>query len=65
LPRKKMKQIEKSTIEAMQQAVEILMIFHHMDEENMDDGIVGLRDTINFLVQEIEKYDPIVQKLMK
>ena len=60
-----MKQIEKSTIEAMQQAVEILMIFHHMDEENMDDGIVGLRDTINFLVQEIEKYDPIVQKLMK
>ena len=65
MPRKKMKQIEKSTIEAMQQAVEILMIFHHMDEENMDDGIVGLRDTINFLVQEIEKYDPIVQKLMK
>jgi hypothetical protein len=60
-----MKQIEKSTIEAMQQAVEILMIFHHMDEENMDDGIVGLRDTINFLIQEIEKYDPIVQKLMK
>jgi hypothetical protein len=60
-----MKQIEKSTIEAMQQAVEILMIFHHMDEENMDDGIVGLRDTINFLVQEIERYDPIVQKLMK
>lgn len=60
-----MKQIEKSTIEAMQQAVEMLMLFSYMDEDNMDDGIVGLKDTINFLVQEIEKYDPLVEKLMK
>lgn len=60
-----MKQIEKSTIEAMQQAVEMLMLFSYMDEDNMDDGIVGLKDTINFLVQEIERYDPIVEKLMK
>ena len=60
-----MKQIEKSTIEAMQQAVEMLMLFAYMDEDNMDDGIVGLKDTINFLVQEIERYDPIVEKLMK
>lgn len=65
MPRKKMKQIEKSTIEAMQQAVEMLMLFAYMDEDNMDDGIVGLKDTINFLVQEIERYDPIVEKLMK
>lgn len=60
-----MKQIEKSTIEAMQQAVEMLMLFSYMDEDNMDDGIVGLKDTINFLVQEIERYDPLVEKLMK
>ena len=60
-----MKQIEKSTIEAMQQAVEMLMLFAYMDEDNMDDGIVGLKDTINFLVQEIERYDPLVEKLMK
>ena len=65
MPRKKMKQIEKSTIEAMQQAVEMLMLFAYMDEDNMDDGIVGLKDTINFLVQEIERYDPLVEKLMK
>ena len=65
MPRKKMKQIEKSTIEAMQQAVEMLMLFAYMDEDNMDDGIVGLKDTINFLVQEIERYDLIVEKLMK
>ena len=60
-----MKKIEQSTIEAMQQAVEMLMLFAYMDEDNMDDGIVGLKDTINFLVQEIERYDPLVEKLMK
>jgi hypothetical protein len=60
-----MKQIEQSTIAAMQQAVEMLMLFAYMDEDNMDDGIVGLKDTINFLVQEIERYDLIVEKLMK
>ena len=49
----------------MQQAVEMLMLFSYMDEDNMDDGIVGLKDTINFLVQEIERYDPLVEKLMK
>ena len=59
------KKIEPSTIEAMQQAVEILMIFAHTDAENMDDGVVGLKDTIYWLVGEIEKYDPLVEELMK
>ena len=65
LTEEKMKRIEQSTIEAMQNAVEILMIFAHTDADNMDDGVVGLKDTINFLIQEIERYDPLIEKLMK
>jgi len=49
-----------STIKAMQQAAEILLSIQYLDKENCDDGIVGVTNTLNFLVQEIEKAeDPL------